>query len=412
MNKEEKRKTFFLFVVALLIIWNDFLPQILFRISIIGVTLIVFLLYGKRTKITVNESLKWYFFFFVVMVIEAVRGVIMSNVITGLLPALLALFVVAQIKPDEADVKRMIHFIALLGLFLCVYILVRYRSLLGYSRLGNNGRLEGTTITNSIGLSYYLISIICAQIWCAFVEEEFKTRLFYLVSIVPTGILILFSGVRKAIILALLFMIVLWLWSARKNQKRGLKIFLVFVFTVGAAYYAILTVPSLYNILGTRMGALLNRSMAGEDYSLISRSQLAITAAKGFLDNPILGKGVHGARNYLLTAPGLLHNTTHPHNNYLNLLLIGGIPLFLVYYVAPLVNGIRLLKTKPEMESASFYLLAYFVVILVSDFGTSSYNISLFTFFIGLMIYLSSKVQVIKQVNRGELDELVLEAGR
>lgn len=393
MIKLAKRNSIILSVLMALITWNDFLPQSLFRIGIVALALVTFFLCGKGSKIFVNTSLKWYFVFYCLMIIEAVRGKIMMAIISSLMPAFLGIFIIAQIKPNEEELRKMIRNFAIMGFVLCVYMLIRYRSMLGYSRLGNNSRLEGSTISNSIGLSYYLISIVCAQIWCAFTEDKAKKRIFYLVSIIPNGVLILYSGVRKAIILPLLFMIILWLWATRKSLKRGLKIFLVFLLAIGTIYYAILTVPGLYNILGARMGALLNRSSAGKDYSLVSRGQLALAAIRGFFDNPLFGKGAYGAREYFLNAPGLLHNTTHPHNNYLNLLVIGGLPLFLIYYAVPFIYGVRILKRRPEMESPVFYLMAYFFVILVSDFGTSSYNVSLFTFFIGLMIYIGCRGQ-------------------
>ena len=374
-----------LLILSILIIWNDFLPSILYYIGIIGITFFVFFVYGHSKKIVFNLSLIWYFQYFLIMVFECFRGEPAINIIYTLTPTLLEIYIIAQIQPEEQELIDFVQNIAYAGFVLCLYLFIRYNDQLGFHRLGN--ALYGTSIANSIGLSNYLICIICAQVWCLFTLNNFWVKIISLCSVIITAILILCTGVRRAIFLALLYMLILSLLPNGINLKKRIKIIFLIGIAASIVFYIILTVPGINKILGTRMLIFFNSSAMVEDLSVQARFDLQLNAINAFLEKPLFGRGYTATKNYFLTSDWLFFNTSHPHNNYLNLLVIGGLPLLFLYYYHPMCSLIWLFKQKPPLKSSQFYLMSYCIIVFISDFASSSFNLSVFTFFIGLMIY-------------------------
>ena len=383
--KIKKNNKPILLFLAILIIWNDFLPNFIYYIGIIGITLFGFFAYRHSKKIVYNFALGWYFLYFLLMVFECFRGGPAINIIFTLIPTLLEIYIIVITHPDDQDLIDFIQYIAYAGFVLCLYLIIRYHDQLGFYRFGNN--LIGTSIINSVGLSNYLICIICAQIWCTFTQNNFWVKIISLFSVIITAILILFTGVRRAIFLALLYVLILVILPNGINVKKRVKIIIMLVIAASMGLYLIITVPGINKILGSRILVFFDSSARQKDFSVRARFDLQFAAINAFLEKPLFGRGYAATRNYFLTTNGLLFNTSHPHNNYLNLMVIGGLPLLFLYYYYPICSLIWLFKQKPPLKSPQFYLLSYCIIVLISDFESSSFNLSVFNFFIGLMIY-------------------------
>ena len=103
-----------------------------------------------------------------------------------------------------------------------------------------------------------------------------------------------------------------------------------------------MTVPFLYKVIGFRFSGFFNGLFGGEfeESSAISRNIMLETALKLVQNNPLFGYGL----NTFQTFQGSFG--TWSHNNYLEILVSGGILPLLIYYSFFFITFIRARKHK------------------------------------------------------------------
>lgn len=237
-------------------------------------------------------------------------------------------------------------------------------------RLGHNLSIMGGTPLNS-----NLIAIVVSVVIILNLHQCFKSKnKLQLIKFIWLLIIVLLTGSRKGLLIVLLgaALLVYYIYP----NKRLKTIYISTCLTM-LTYVAIMNVNFLYQIIGVRVEALLNLIFKDsmQDASLTTRNHFIILGWEYFLKRPWTGYGLDNFRH--------LHGSygTYSHNNFIEILISGGIPLFLIYYL-PLfilvIQGIKLLRFKNK-ELLYGKLIVFkstiisFFMILIVDYAQVSY---------------------------------------
>ena len=167
---------------------------------------------------------------------------------------------------------------------------------------------------------------------------------------------ILLTGSRRGMAVAALFAILVILWHNRKHLLRAV------LFLIGAGAVLCLlcfVVPKLKTLAWDRMAKAVRMILGtGTDGSANARLVFIREALPFIKDRPLTGLGMNCF--YLVETK----YRTYSHNNYLELLLSGGIPALLLFY-APILNlfvrGIKRLKESTKSRLALYLLFRFFI---------------------------------------------------
>lgn len=143
-------------------------------------------------------------------------------------------------------------------------------------------------------------------------------------------IIILLTGSRKGLIMVILGTALLMFLLYPEKRTKNLLISVCVLFIL---YSALMNVPWLYTIAGSRFETMLNAVLGKpvEEGSLMSRLYYIHLGWEYFLQRPWTGYGLDCFR-YLRYA-----YETYSHNNYIELLFSGGIIGFVLYYMPNLI---------------------------------------------------------------------------
>lgn len=122
-----------------------------------------------------------------------------------------------------------------------------------------------------------------------------------------------------------------------------------------------------------------------------------------FFENPLTGIGVSNSKYYLV-APHHDDIGTYSHNNYVELLLNGGIPAFLIYYGFQFYLLVYFHRRR-MYSSMHHYLFAIMAYKLLNDIAWVSYRdwIGVFIVSLASMYYLTQRYEKIKR-NKMEIN--------
>ncbi|MBQ9071356.1 MAG: O-antigen ligase family protein [Clostridia bacterium] len=170
--------------------------------------------------------------------------------------------------------------------------------------------------TLAISAAVAICFIVCSK-------EKWATP-YNIFCITVLSLLCIFSGTRKALIAAVITIVV---YFVLKNPQKLLKnTIFILVFAV-AVYFALLKIPFLYEMLGNRVESMFALLMGESgDKSAESRADFIKLGLEHFPNSPWLGHGI----NCFQTLRGAFD--TYSHCNYIELLFSVGILGTLAYY--------------------------------------------------------------------------------
>ena len=303
------------------------------------------------------------------------------------------LFAWSQYFDDKTKIRKILNYFAFWGIIFSVFAFTQANLSPG-ARLGNSGTLG--YFTNAISFSYYIIVITSILIWHYIYEAKY--RFVVLPSIVLSFYLAMMSGGRKAVILPLVFLIVLvWLKNAKSFVKLLFSSVMITAILFGA-YQLSMNVPQIYDVFGYRIEQTVQSLLLRDTSIEASLSGRTVAFSGGlyqFSQSPIIGHGL-GVSGILLTRS---HNwSSHTHNNYVELLVSGGLLLFFAFYWIYAYILSRLIRIrKTTSNGLSHFFIAFIIMNLLSDFGTTSYHLLIFNNFIVLAsTYIRYESQMIK----------------
>ena len=229
------------------------------------------------------------------------------------------------------------------------------------------GRFDSEEIfasANAIGMWMAICTIVFVY---KIVNTKFK--LWYLLGIAPI-IMLAVSQSRTALIEALVGVALIILFKTQESKRVSKKIGnLIFGLIVLALAGYALTQFDLFAGLYDRVRSALGLSAQKKEGSWEMRQQMIQIGLQQFKKTPIFGIGF--GSTHVLTDRYLGHNT-YLHNNFVEVLVSGGIIGFVLYYsmhwfVIKILWKLRALDKNVQLP------LILMIVHLLSDFGTVSF---------------------------------------
>jgi O-antigen ligase len=288
--------------------------------------------------------------------------------IKALLINLAALGLISSIIQTEKDIIQLLRLIVYAIAINAFYILFHLDfSLIGEVQIGAEllgGRWNGNTIGIMMSLSS-LISLVLIKF-----EAKRHNKSVYILSIILTTIIALFTGSRKAVFFILFGFT---MYTMMKSKKNKIINFIKASIILLVAYQAIMNIPGLYKVLGIRLEGLIS-NFTGKgtvDHSTVLRMEYIEYGIEWFKSNPIFGYGIN---NYRVLLGKEIGTVTYSHNNYIELLVGVGIIGIIIYYSGYLYVLINISKSAFKKKDPLFILLFIMLIaVLIAQYGFVTY---------------------------------------
>ena len=228
----------------------------------------------------------------------------------------------------------------------------------GY-RLGISSGINPNTITWTFGV----LALFTAFSWMT--EKKIMLFVLYMFELV----VIFFTGSKNGLILAC---IPIAIYALKAIQRINVKQLLLVVMFVIILWGVIHKVSFLYTLIGRRVDSMMytiglskgTTSVTIDVSSTQKRIEMIKAAGQMLAEKPIFGWGIGAFA--LFSGFGY-----YCHNNYMEILVSGGIVLFIVYYAFFIYQGFRILRKKkgPEKDLAIMLLIS----LVCLDIGTVNF---------------------------------------
>lgn len=291
----------------------------------------------------------------------------------------LALFGYLMLKKDMYHVFRLC-----LNTLLCAFIINYLVDIdkLFTGRFHNNEGIVigGIKIGGVTAVSLGWLAGVCMFLNLLLNFKDKKEKQYWIIFAV-LAVTILLSGTRKALLFAVPVFFLKYYFGANVKKHRSLLVAMIVVSAAALlAYTVVLTVPVLYNSIGIRLQAIFTDSAADDGYSMITRENLIKQAIAVFQRRPATGWGLDAF------ATTFSVNEIYSHNNFLEILVAGGIVGCVLYYMKYLCLFLLLLracikKRNSELIKPLVTLLLFLVTTTVLEYWQVTYYTRKFMMF-------------------------------
>ena len=294
------------------------------------------------------------------------------------------------------SISKLLDIIMWSGYIVSIYTFVFYG---GFSAILNmiisTNRLSNQfSNVNSIGMICATACII--QVYKIIYEKRFISSLF----LVPTILILAACQSRKSMIM-LIFGVLAIVILKNLNNKQWLKSFfkIVVSLVILFAVFRFFLNLEIFSGLNDRLQGLLffidNNSVVDDSTSL--RLDYIQIGMKYFLKSPIWGHGF-GSSHYILRKE--VSRNTYFHNNFIELLVNGGLIGFLIYYFNYAYLLFSLIKLRKHSSKETDICIVLLLNLLFMDLGIVSY-VEKTQYFYFMVCYL----QLIHTKKKGMLKE-------
>ena len=346
-----------------------------YGVSIITIGVLAYIVSSKYMHKSVGVYAVWAVAFFGYSFISGLWAIVPDNIFDTS-KTLFLIFAVnillSFIIENKEDVKNLLlaNFLALV-LFLVYVILKVDVSQLGEDRLGV-GLLGSLWNANDVGLK--LCVGFALALYLGFERKEIALRVcFWIIGLLFAAIS-LYTGSRTAFLL-LIFIGVGIFFLISKNKLLAIGIIAAFV--VGM-YLLVMNVEPLYEVLGKRLESLIINLFGGDasEGSFDARAEMIKLGWRWFLERPIFGYGLNNFRTLYEQAAGV---STYSHNNFIEILVSGGLVGFILYYFIYGYVFVKLFKPAfVEREIMAIILFVINLMLIGLQIATISYFDTLF----------------------------------
>ena len=285
----------------------------------------------------------------------------------------LPLFVCALYIIEIDNPKIVIQVFVFAAFATCSYACIKsglsnfMRVTLGYYTLGT--QRWNSNFLGCLAAYGFTLSLIYKRMdGSNFFDRKVVKALLYLTFVAT----VLWSGSRTSLIVLVLGAFGFFIITA-ENQLKVLRNIIAVICGMVVLYFAIMRIPSLYNIIGNRMERLfsfVSTGTAGE-LSIGWRQQMIEYGLTLFKRHPIFGVGIDSFRYYYGVEGTTTFHSTYSHNNYIELLADGGLIGFALYYSVYFIGLRGYFHSKIEYKNC---LLLVLIVMLIGDWSTISYQ--------------------------------------
>lgn len=206
---------------------------------------------------------------------------------------------------------------------------------MAYALIGERENLFETRVGSAVNIYPNDLAMILSIGYGVAIHRACERRRWY--ELIPALLLagtVLLTGSRKGMAMLVLIPAVYLLWRDRRHLRRNLLVLAALLIALAAA---VLCIPSLYQVIGVRFVELFRTVFGGAETegSYLERMSLLRQAWAMFLERPLTGWGLDCYRFNGVTR------VTYSHNNPLELLVSGGVPALLLFYVPLLMELVR-----------------------------------------------------------------------
>lgn len=361
--------TTFLFSAFLLFDMNVWISYIL-----LGTSVAIFLLYACQNRGIVVFSFDRYhahvLMFACFCFISSLWARNFSDALTKgttVIEILICMSMLYMYYQTQPNVRGLIMTLKWASFITTIYTFVFYGWSTVMMVLSQGERLAGDFANiNSIAmLSAIGLVIVCYQ-W---LYEGFL--LSFLLGL-PSIIIVAASGSRKALILALvgIFLIFALRFSSRNILSNIMKFCAIIIGAI--LLFRIISELPMFSGIMERMDGLF-ALLTGEgvvDSSAAKRDMFVKIAFEQFLENPIFGVGMDNAKYVIGERTSI---TVYSHNNFAEILCNGGIVGFIAYYSMHFYYVRYLIKYRESDDSLTKMCIVLAIVMLIIDWGAISY---------------------------------------
>ncbi len=300
------------------------------------------------------------------------------HVTSRIIQCLIIQFCMAQNYSSKTALPRCLRIIVFAALMSSFYMLSQ-------TPIDSLFRSRFGTVSASLNPNMFAVIYSFGALIAFFFASHLRKLIAYPVAFYLVFMVIV-TGSRKSTITVLLGILLLSLLTTRRRH-RFLRL-LITLGVVGLLLHLIMTIPQLYDILGSRFDSMLGFLTNSEaDHSMALRLAFMRVAREIFFDNFFFGVGIV---NFNVVLGTVMNASTYAHNNYYELLADLGLVGFLLYYSYYVYVAIVTLKRLLQGSQYAKLMLALIFAILVSDFGiVSFYTIQVNVIFTCTTLFLS-----------------------
>ena len=317
----------------------------------------------RKNKIHVNSFI---IFNLIIIIYEifftytghSVDSSVSSSIIKTLIFNFLINVAMFLIINDKEKIYKVIKFYFYFIIFGLVFIIIYTGGTGAEGRLAQNMPRPFST-TGFTGIEVGMLAV-WGSISSLFLYFKEKKKL-YLIPQILFWIVIIWSGSRDCCAFGLVADSLLYFLCGKNDIFSKLKkgFFIGIVALLGLVI--VMKVPAAYNIIGYRFEGYIKKT----EMSAISRDTMKDTAIRLIKEEPVWGYGI----GTFQTFSGSFG--TWAHNNYLELMVGGGIILTILYYIPIIIAFLKVLfkKNKDIYEKLAFSFII--LALLHSCFGVT-----------------------------------------
>lgn len=376
------------------------ITEMLFRYTIIGqIGLIIFIM-GSILLSLSNFKIKssYYFLFSGLFIIynwlNVRNGVSIYSetsleMIDTLIVNFIAMFFLYNYIVLRNDMRSTIKIFVFAVSMVSIYVIVFSIPTLTSQRLGTALGINA----NFLAISASFAFLMCFYFYLEKKGSTYRNKFNSIIvnfTIFFLFVVVLLTGSRKGLVIMLVGGVLL-LYLLFPNRR--LKYLIVSLFASFITYILIMNIPFLYNSIGMKVESLLTflGGSSTEEASLNTRNTLTERGWEYFLMEPYRGYGLDNFKNLPRTYG------VYSHNNYIELLVSGGIIALFLYYISYVIalfkayNGGR--KGNPIMK----LMFTIIILMMMAEYALVTYYGRIY---LTLIIIVVSFISINKQSQR------------
>lgn len=317
--------TFFLLNMIPLILMWDYINLVL------GLLLLIYSPKGKNHPIDKQLTL-WYIVFMLFIAVSSTWSISPKLTVFVLGVRVFPLFCLSFSLARYINSYNNLFQILRLYYFSCVLLLLFFFSFVDLSSIGEERLSVGEDLEKDWNLNCVAMEFaiaIYAGYFLFWKTNNIYHRRFWLIISAAMLVVIIITGSRKGFGFLLIPLVVFTLY-----EMKGHFIYTICLSVIGIVFlYAIMTIPILYDTMGVRIKDMIDVASGTNDHTQDDSRMLLILAGwNWFLDNPIHGYGMNCFRVLSDNDILFMGRNWYAHNNYIEILVGGGIIGFLIYY--------------------------------------------------------------------------------
>lgn len=336
--------------------------------------MVLIYLYKTKMKISIGNMgfityVGVFLFFCICSKLWAERPELATAKINRVVIIFFSIFVIDRNCKDELSVDDLLKSAMYGSYIVIVYSFLRFGMSGIITLLRNSERISSDLLnSNTLGMCAAYAFVIN---YYYILKRKFKPTDLMMI---PLIIILSVSQSRKALFIAALGPVGLYVLKSLENKNIGRTLYKLFLSLIGifVIYYLISKLPILQPVLGrfNDVFEMIQGNGARGVNSAWIRFAYTELGIKLFKQHPILGIGIANANIYTQEYFGHNH---YLHNNYVEMLACGGIVGFMIYNSMPIYLFVNYFKCRKRVDREFEFCYILLFILMIVDYGVVSY---------------------------------------